>query len=517
MKRIFTVLILPLILWASPVLSKTYYVSPSGNDNNTGTISSPFATLQKGHDVAASGDIIYLRGGTYKNFTIKGSDANYHYVNQITKSGISFLAYPGETPVFNFSNVAATLRIGAFQVTGANNVFQGFEITGVQVGTQKQSECFQVSNGNGNIFRQLKMHDGAGVGIYIIKSSANNRVENCDAFNLIGVSGTSAGNIDGFGCHSKGTGNIFTGCRAWNCSDDGYDCITAAAAVTFDRCWSYSNGVNGGDGNGFKSGGWGSSVPPSTVPAHTVRFCLAANNHSHGFYANHQPGKSASWYNNTSYNNNAGDFDMLERVSPTDATDMAGTREVLHNNLAFVGTLTKDLNESGSMVSNNSWTLSVSVSSADFLSIDATQMTKARLSDGSLPAITFMHLASGSDLIDKGVNVGFSFNGSAPDLGCFETGSSARINTDENIQQNLNVVASEQTLEITVFPNPSQTFFTLASKEVFEYTVYDMTGISMQNGVANESVEIGHTLQSGMYIINIKTAKGNKLVKILKK
>jgi hypothetical protein len=33
----------------------------------------------------------------------------------------------------------------------------------------------------------------------------------------------------------------------------------------------------------------------------------------------------------------------------------------------------------------------------------------------------YMHLASGSDLIDAGVNVGLSFSGAAPDLGCFET------------------------------------------------------------------------------------------------
>jgi hypothetical protein len=32
-----------------------------------------------------------------------------------------------------------------------------------------------------------------------------------------------------------------------------------------------------------------------------------------------------------------------------------------------------------------------------------------------------MHLAPGSDLINAGTEVGFPFNGSAPDLGCFES------------------------------------------------------------------------------------------------
>ena len=92
----------------------------------------------------------------------------------------------------------------------------------------------------------------------------------------------------------------------------------------------------------------------------------------------------------------------------------------MHNNLAYVGTGTSNLNESGSMVSNNWFTLPVTVSAADFQSLDASQMTLPRKADGSLPDITFMHLTSGSDLIDAGLNVGLPYNGAAPDLGAFE-------------------------------------------------------------------------------------------------
>ena len=44
-----------------------------------------------------------------------------------------------------------------------------------------------------------------------------------------------------------------------------------------------------------------------------------------------------------------------------------------------------------------------------------------RKADGSLPDIDFLRLVAGSHLIDAGVNVGLPFNGSAPDLGYFET------------------------------------------------------------------------------------------------
>lgn len=394
-------------------LAATYYVAPSGSDSNAGTQSAPFASLTKAQSVAASGDTVYIRAGTFKTFSIAASDTNYNYVHRLSKSGIKYIAYPGETPVFDFSSVAASKRVCAFEITGSSITLQDFNVVGIQVGSQEQSECFRVSSGSGNTLRHLKIHDCPAIGVYIRNTASNTLVENCDAYNLIGVSGTSAGNIDGFGCHSKGAGNIFRGCRSWNNSDDGYDCINAAASVTFDHCWAYNNGSNGGNGNGFKVGGWGSqpqNAIPNPVPVHTVTYCLSANNHANGYYANHQPGQAANWTHNTAYNNASGNYNMLERTSPdysssspqTNSNDIAGTREVMHYNLAFTGTITSNLNESGSIVSNNSWTSSVTVSSGDFQSTDATQIMNGRHSDGSLPTITFMHLVSGSDLAGLG-------------------------------------------------------------------------------------------------------------------
>jgi hypothetical protein len=46
-------------------LLAAYYVAPAGVDSNAGTIESPFATLQKAHDVVAAGDTIFMRGGVF--------------------------------------------------------------------------------------------------------------------------------------------------------------------------------------------------------------------------------------------------------------------------------------------------------------------------------------------------------------------------------------------------------------------------------------------------------------------
>ena len=74
------------------------------------------------------------------------------------------------------------------------------------------------------------------------------------------------------------------------------------------------------------------------------------------------------------------------------------------------------------------------VTDSDFVSLDTSQLMRPRKSDGSLPDITFGHLAQGSDLIDGGIvlpgyHCGTSgyhegcsvWYGAAPDLGPFES------------------------------------------------------------------------------------------------
>ncbi|WP_160680661.1 DUF4990 domain-containing protein [Clostridium sp. C8-1-8] len=404
-KLILFLVILGTSLLLSLTTSKTakasdFYISPTGNDSNAGTLSSPFATIAKAQSSASSGDTVYILGGRYKNFTIASSDSNYNYVNDITKSGITYRAYnSSNVPIFDFSNISPTKRVAAFRIaSGVSKVtFLSIEVTGVKTGTQKQSECFRIE-GNAT-FNQVVCHDTEANGFYFVNHGTGSCIK-CDSYNNIGPTSSSIGNTDGFGAH--GDGVTFQYCRSWHNSDDGYDCLTSRGSNTFDHCWAY-NMTAGGDSNGFKIGGYGTGTPYNPVPVHTVKYCLSANNNAHGFYANHQPGQSATWTNNTAFNNAGGNFDMLERVSISDPTDIAGTREVVHNNIAFNGVAIKDSNLPTANVSNNSWNKpGVSVTSNDFQSLDSSQMTLKRGSDGILPSITFMHLVNGSDLTGLG-------------------------------------------------------------------------------------------------------------------
>jgi len=445
--KVLASVVLFFLLQSTSVFSATWYVATNGADSNAGTTSnSPFATIMRAQTAASSGDTVYLRGGTYylndANITAtSGTSPNaYKIVNNMTKNGVSYVAYPGELPVFDFSSVQpVTNRVSAFLVSASDCVFKGFDVVGVQVTIESgqakntQSECFRVT-GNRNRFEQLRMHDGMGIGWYLTDGSSN-LVLNCDAYNNRGLDSLSIGNVDGFGCHpshTSGTGNIIRSCRSWFNSDDGYDCINAQAAVTFDHSWAFNNGYftnfasSGGDANGFKAGGYGitNGSPPNPVPRHLVKFCLAVRNRANGFYANHHVGGD-DWFNNTSYRNGT-DYNMLGNLdAQSSAHDVPGFGHVMKNNLGFKG------GNGGTDYSNigptndttfNYFTLPVTVASNDFVTLDESLLTAPRQTNCNLPYINLARLTNTSDCINVGTNLGFAFYDSAPDLGAFEFG-----------------------------------------------------------------------------------------------
>jgi len=99
-------------------------------------------------------------------------------------------------------------------------------------------------------------------------------------------SATGGENADGFTCKlSGGKNNKFDHCTANHNSDDGWDLYGQPYTVTITNCTSTNNGYgSAGDGNGFKLGSAGQSVP------HTVTNCTANNNHAWGYDGNGNTG-----------------------------------------------------------------------------------------------------------------------------------------------------------------------------------------------------------------------------------
>jgi hypothetical protein len=218
--------------------------------------------------------------------------------------------------------------------------------------------------------------------------------------------------------------------------------------VTFENCWSFYNGystafVSLGDGNGFKAGGYGQAPVvaslPNPIPSHTVRFCMAYRNKANGFYANHHVVTGGNWYNNSAFRNST-NYNMLsQRITTSSKTgadttlDCPGINHVLHNNFSYKYSILRDtLNIGTSNITYNSFTplTTIVVDASDFVSVDESLLVAPRQADGSLPDNGFLRLTASSDLIDKGIDLGFPFNGLAPDLGAFEFKNSQTINFD---------------------------------------------------------------------------------------
>ena len=187
-------------------------------------------------------------------------------------------------------------------------------------------------------------------------------------------------------------------------------------------CWSFRNGYkphsiesSGGNGAGFKSGGYGMGdikKVPNPIPQHTVRYCLAYYNRQQGFYSNHHLG-GLIFENNTAYKNPS-NYNMLNRKSSNEAVDVPGYGHIIKNNLSLSprnsGGFPQHLinvDNTLSEIKNNSFAPNdLNLSESDFESLNEQELMGSRKSDGSLPDINFLRLTN---------HANFRFSG----MGCF--------------------------------------------------------------------------------------------------
>lgn len=103
MKHLFLILLAAAVMLGATSVAgfaASYYVATTGSDSNTGTLSSPFRTIQKGIDVLRAGDTCFVRGGTYnEGLVLKQSGTS--------TAPITIRNYTGETVTVNSGNVQA--------------------------------------------------------------------------------------------------------------------------------------------------------------------------------------------------------------------------------------------------------------------------------------------------------------------------------------------------------------------------------------------------------------------------
>ncbi|NLY73877.1 MAG: DUF1080 domain-containing protein [Firmicutes bacterium] len=388
---------------ATPVTNGSiYYVSPSGTSSNPGTINQP-TTLTSAIGKVVPGDTIYMRGGTYyfsSKITIDSGRSG------TASKPITLIAYPGETPILDFS--AQAEQAGNDGIRLDANYWRLIGLTLRKAG----GNGFRV-HGSYNVLERLVAYENRLTGIHLEGPAAHNLVKNCDSYRNFNLRGRVGNKADGFACkEAVGPGNQFVGCRAWENSDDGFDLWRAPNTVRIENCWSFGNGnpaVFGnpanyeGAGNGFKLGG------DYIAGNHVVIRCLAFDNKGKGFDHNNNTG-ALTLRHNTAYNN---DRNFVFPNNPQN-----GGQYVFQNNCSAVSNVIAQT-PSGALLQGNSWQIGT-VTANMFYSVDTSLAKNPRQADGSLPIINLLRPKPGTFLIDGGVNIGEPYNGSAPDIGAFE-------------------------------------------------------------------------------------------------
>lgn len=466
-----------------------YYVAVGGDDSGPGTFEKPWGTWQKAFSTAEAGQTVYFRGGIWypQDHSRGNTVVEINTKDNIGHSGtreapIRFFNYPGETPILDCSQVDMTGN--KFNGAIGLSYTSWIHLKGLTVRHVVQPKSKELASGIGTsmshnmTFENLIVHDVGGRGMSYWGVSGHpslpeippdtTRFLNVDIYNCMDALSEVPGNgADGIKMDAEsGTYLYFYGCRTWNCSDDGFD-ISGPGLTVYDHCWSFNHGYpNAPDGNGFKFGanrGVGAVQTPEgnvilgpNVPGvrKIVKNCIAAGNSGMGLYdlaySPYYPNNSRV-YNNSIYNNGIGislainseyngvnppryynniNYKPKQLTAAGEPYYLSVTKTYLAYNNTFRFADTTEVGSLPWMISNEAFT----VTDKDFVSLDIEELKAPRKADGSLPDISFMKLAKGSDLIEAGVDVEtliaedlreagiepMSFKGSAPNLGHLE-------------------------------------------------------------------------------------------------
>ncbi len=424
-----------------------YYCSPTGTGDGK-TPENPGA-LRTMMQKLYAGDCLYMRDGVYEISST---------VNYLTRSGnadnyITICAYENEKPIWDFRN----------QTNGSNNNGWNLNRNYVHVKglTIRYAGYKGIQNtGSYNILENMEVYGCCDSGIQH-KTGGHNLIINCDSHENFDYQ-NNGGNADGFADKQyTGAGNIYIGCRAWGNSDDGWDSfqrVTDGTPTVYINCIAYNNGpatfdlsqhpratgkdkdlacfsgkdlsnfANGGNPNGFKVGGKG------TQHDCELYRCLAVGHRSKGFDQNNNAGKMMV-INCTAYDN---------KYNYGFGNDYPYTLDI-YNNVALKhrsgGSDWQKNSNATVRQGNNTWNTGFSATEADFEGLDIESIIYAeRNADGTLAETTQFHLKdTATKLIDTGkkytdltfsgecINDYLTYNGSAPDLGCYEYGGSSGI------------------------------------------------------------------------------------------
>jgi hypothetical protein len=178
----------------APTLAATYYVAPTGDDANPGTIDRPWRTIQKAAATLTAGDTVYIRAGTYPERVLPQHSGS-------PGSEITYAAYPGETATMDGTGITLPDDLaGLFEIAGRSYI----QVSGLRV---------------------VNAGPFANNAAILVSDSDHITVENCATFHTassgIGVWGSQQVIIAGNTVEQAGIGG-------------GQECITIAGTSDFE-------------------------------------------------------------------------------------------------------------------------------------------------------------------------------------------------------------------------------------------------------------------------------------------
>ena len=386
-----------------------YFVAPWGSDSARGTFDRPWASLKPVERRGRPGDTIFLRGGVYDEV---GKNV---YQGPIQFSGtadepITVMSYPGEWAIFDGGKHPHHPRTfgDGHSVSGPNVLrFYGENVVWERMTFRHGVGRAFFITANHGVFRDIVSHDNHSDGLYL--EGSDNLFERITSFNNHSVAngGNSADGmkmVDGervrivFGRDAETRGNVIRYALFYNNSDDGLD-VWDSWDTLVEYSLSFDNGYGPtGSGMGFKLGG-GLRHGTGTVARFNVAFGNVSN-----FDANASTG--VTMYHNTSWN--ARDIGFILR----DQSETGGN--VAHNNISFQDHVAVSDNHL-TVQSHNSW--NVGIDDPRFVTLDPSSPD-------------FLMLASGSPAVDAGRDLGYAYDGEAPDLGAVPYGARLPITAE---------------------------------------------------------------------------------------
>jgi hypothetical protein len=268
MKNFFGLLLLTFAVWSCEKEPFTNETNSDASKLKTTYNVSTESALKSAVAAAKAGDVINITATIYCTATLK-----------LSNSGTSSSKITMQGGILDFSKMSVSSSNRGINLTGSYWVIKNMTVR------KAGDNGICVQNGGNNTISGVTTEYCFDTGIQIYNSSYNNTVSYCKS-NENNDTQNGGENADGFACKlSGGKNNKFNNCSANHNSDDGWDLYGQPYTVVITSCTATNHGIgSNGDGNGFKLGSSGQSVP------HTVTYCTANNNKKYGYTGNGNTG-----------------------------------------------------------------------------------------------------------------------------------------------------------------------------------------------------------------------------------